>query len=125
MTSGAKINKRTFWYLPYVGEEKLRDDYLNFTGEVRVIYGEAVECKGNISPASGISQTEMFGNLDNYDKVISPLPADFPITENDALFVDKMPEYKDDGSPKYDYKVRRIARSLNHTSVAIHKEEVT
>lgn len=125
MTSGARINKRTFWYLPYIGKERLKDEYLNYTGEERIIYGEAVECKGNISPASGLSQTEMFGNLDSYDKVISPLPNDFQITENDVLFIDKSPEYDDDNNPLYDYKVKRIARSLNYTAVAVAKVDVS
>lgn len=123
--TGLVRNKRTFWYLPFVKSEDIRDDYLNITGERRIIYGEAVECKANISPASGVSQTEMFGNLDNYDKVISPLPADFPITENDVLFIDKKPEYNEDGDPIPDYKVRRVARSLNHTAVAVTKVNVS
>lgn len=67
----------------------------------------------------------MFGNLDSYDKVISPLPNDFPITENDVLFIDKSPEYDDDNNPLYDYKVRRVARSLNYTSVAVAKVDVS
>ncbi len=125
MTNGARINKRTFWYCPYQGKEEILDDYLNKTGEYEIIYGEPVEVKANISPASGISQTEMFGNLDNYDKVISPLPVNFPITENDVLFVDKSPEYNEDGIPLYDYTVRRVARSLNHTSVAVRKVNVS
>lgn len=125
MRNGAVKYKRTFWYLPFVRSEDIRDEYLNLTGERRVIYGEAVECKGNISPASGLSQTEMFGNLDSYDKVISPLPNDFPITENDVLFIDKSPEYDNDNNPLYDYKVRRVARSLNYTSVAVAKVDVS
>lgn len=121
MTNGLLRNKRTFWYLPFIRSEDIRDGWLNITGERRIIYGEPVEVKANISPASGISQTEMFGNLDNYDKVISPLPANFPITESDVLFIDKEPEYNKDGDPVPDYKVRRVARSLNHTSVAVTK----
>lgn len=125
MSVGAWINKRTFYYLPYQSSEELIDEYGNHTGELRTIYGEAVAAKGNVSAASGYSQTEMFGNLDNYDKVISPLPVSFPLTENDVLFVDKEPEYDGNGNPKYDYVVRRIARSLNFTSVAIWKVKVS
>lgn len=124
MTNGLKRNKRTFYYCPYQGEQPIYDEWLNQTGEVRVVYGESVAVQANISPASGVAQTEMFGNLESYDKVISPLPVDFPLTENDVLFVDKEPEYNEDGDPKYDYKVRRIARSLNYTAVAITKVEV-
>lgn len=123
--TGLKRNKRTFWYCPYQGEQRLQDDYLNYTGEIRIIYGAPIRCEANVSPASGASQTEMFGNLDNYDKVIAPLPHDFSITENDVLFVDKAPEFNDDGGPMYDYKVRRIAKSINHTSVAIKKVDVS
>lgn len=121
MRNGAVKNKRTFWYLPFVRSEDIRDEYLNLTGQQKKIYGEPVEAKANISPAGGVSQTEMFGNIDNYDKVISPLPANFPITENDVLFIDKEPEYNKDGDPVFDYKVRRVARSLNRTSVAVTK----
>lgn len=123
--TGLVRNKRTFWYCPYQGEEPLYDEWLNQTGESRIVYGEPVEVKANISPASGVAQTEMFGNLENYDKVISPLPVDFPLTENDVLFIDKEPENDKDGNPKFDYKVRRIARSLNYTAVAVTKVNVS
>lgn len=123
--TGLVRNKTTFWYLPYVGEEPVYDDWMNLTSDTRIVYGEPVEVKANVSPASGIAQTEMFGNLENYDKVILPLPIDFPMTENDVLFIDKPPEYDNDGNPKFDYKVRRIARSLNYTAVAVTKVVVS
>lgn len=123
--TGLVRNKSTFWYLPYVGEEHIYDEWMNLTSDTRIVYGEPVEVKANISPASGIAQTEMFGNLENYDKVISPLPVDFPLTENDVLFIDKEPENDKDGNPKFDYKVRRIARSLNYTAVAVTKVNVS
>lgn len=122
---GLLRNQRTFWLCPYQGVTELVDEYGNMTGEYGVVYGFAVECKANISPATGYAQTEMFGNLDSYDKVISPLAADFEITENDVLFMDKEPEYDKDGSPLYDYTVRRIARSLNSTAVAVRKVTVS
>lgn len=125
MATGAWINKRTFFYLPYVREEEIKDEWFNNTGQYRIIYGEPVEVKANISPASGIAQTEMFGNLENYDKVISPLPVDISLTENDVLFIDKAPEYDEYNNPKFDYKVRRIARSLNYTAVAVTKVKVS
>ena len=123
--TGMWRNKRTFWLLPYLGEEDILDDYGNETGEKRIVYDDAVTVKANVSPATGYAQTEQFGNLDNYDKVISPLPADFEITENDVLFVDKEPEYDDEDNPLYDYTIRRIARSLNSTAVAIRKVKVS
>ena len=121
-----KRNQNVFYLCPYQGKTALIDEYGNETGEHTVNYGFAVEYEANISPANGISQTEMFGNLDEYDKVISPLPSNFSITEDDVLFVDKQPEYDDNtGMPLFDYKVRRIARSINHTAVVIRKVTIS
>lgn len=125
MTNGLKRNKRTFYYCQYQGEQPIFDEDGYDTGEKSIGYGEPIEVNANISPASGAAQTEMFGNLENYDKVISPLPVDFEISESDVLFVDKEPTFKDSGEPLYDYKVRRIARSLNYTAIAIAKVDVS
>lgn len=122
---GLLHNQRPFWLCRYEGVKELVDDDGYSTGEFAVSFSEAEEYRANISPATGYAQTEMFGNLEDYDKVISPLPVDFAISENDVLFIDKEPEYGADGLPLYDYRVRRIARSLNHTSVAVQKVTVS
>ena len=75
--------------------------------------------------ASGETQVEVFGHLDDYDKVIVLGNADCPINENSVLFVDKKPEYDQNGDPLFDYTVKRVARSLNSVSYAIRKVEVS
>ena len=56
----------------------------------------------NISQATGQSNTEQFGNLENYDKVIVTDDLNCPIDENSVLFIDKEPEYSMDGDPMFD-----------------------
>ena len=120
MTNGALINKRTFWYCLYRGDEPVLDEDGYETGDEHVAYDEPVEIKANVSPASGHSNTEAFGNFAEYDKIISPLPLNCPIDEQSVLFLDKAPEYED-GRPQYDYVVRRVARSLNHVAIAVSR----
>ena len=88
-----KRNQRPFWYCLYVSSTELEDEYGNATGEVEITYSEPVKMLANISAATGQSQTEMFGNLDSYDKVIVTDDLNCPIDEHTVLFVDKEPEF--------------------------------
>ena len=143
--TGLNRNKKPFCYCLYDDEVNLYDEYGNETGGKLLMYHEAVEMKANISPATGQSNTEQFGTLDNYDKVIVTTDMDCPIDENSVLFIDKVPEYgdsviigyKESGTvlgdpvpiiykpPLYDYSMRRVAKSLNSISIAVHKVKVS
>lgn len=118
-------NKRTFWYCLYDRKEPIIDEDGNETGEERIVYKPVQSIRANISAASGSSQVEQFGNLAGYDKVIVLDDTSCPIDENTVLFIDKEPEYDEDGKPLYDYMVKRVAKSLNSVSVAATKVSVS
>ena len=118
-------NKRTFWYCLYDRKEPIVDEDGNETGEEQIVYKPAQSLRANISAASGSSQVEQFGNLAGYDKVIVLDDTSCLIDENTVLFIDKEPEYDDDGKPLYDYMVKRVARSLNSVSIAVTKVSVS
>lgn len=133
-------NKQNFYYCLYNDKERYIDESGNETGEHIVIYDEPVAMRANVSAASGYSQTEQFGNLDNYDKVIVTDEMDCPMDENTVLFIDKEPEFSEvetheevDGEivvriiqmPVYDYTIRRVAKSLNSISYALSKVDVS
>lgn len=135
-----KRNQRPFYYCLYKEEIPILDEYGNETGQTIVVYDEAIEMMANISQATGQSNTEQFGNLENYDKVIVTDDLDCPIDENSVLFIDKEPEYKEADYnkataitfvestvqvPVYDYIVRRVAKSLNSISIAVSKVKVS
>ena len=113
-------NKRFFYYCLY-GESEATDEYGNSIKS----YGKAQKMRANISPATGSMQVEQFGTTIQYDKVIVTDDLNCRIDENTALFIDKEPEYSSDGNPLYDYKVKRIARSLNSVSYAVSKVNVS
>ena len=140
-------NDRQFHYCLFQEKIPIIDEHGNETSEYILTYGEPVTMYANISPASGYAQTEQFGNLDNYDKVIVTRDMDCPIDENSVLFIDKDVEYGeavtidyvpretvlgDDEAnpvtvevPLYDYIVRRVAKSLNSISIAVRKVDVS
>lgn len=118
-------NKRTFWYCLYDRKEPIVDEDGNETGEEQIVYKPAQSLRANISAASGSSQVEQFGNLAGYDKVIVLDDTSCPIDESTVLFIDKEPEYDDDGKPLYDYMVKRVAKSLNSVSIAVTKVSVS
>lgn len=120
---GLYRNKVPFWYQLYEGEEPVTDEDGYRTGEMVPSYSSPVACEGNISPASGTAQTDLFGMLDRYEKVINPMPKDCPMDEMTLLFVDREPEY--DGNDNLvntpDYIVTQVAESLNCKSYRIKK----
>lgn len=142
-----KRNKQRFYYCLFQGEVEKRNEQGRKTGERILQYAEATEMLANISTATGQSSTEQFGNLENYDKVIVFDDLNCPIDESTVLFIDKEPEYsqavtynitesntllgEDEATrivievPKYDYRVLRIAKSLNSVSVAVSKVNVS
>ena len=120
-----KRNTRRIFYCLYSDMTPITDEYGNDTGSGKIIYTGPYAAVVNVSPATGASQTEQFGNLDQYDKVLITADMECPIDEQSVLFVDKEPEFTRDGEPLCDYIVRRVAKSLNHISIAISKVKVT
>lgn len=118
-------NKQKFHYCLFQSKVPNTDSQGRKTGGYRTVYAEAVEAMGNISAATGESQAEVFGSMEDYDKVIIVDNSGPIMDENTVLFVDKSPAYDKDGTPLFDYMVKRVARSLNSISYAIRKAEVT
>lgn len=120
-------NKVKFFYALYEGKEAITDEYGNVTGEYAVKHGNPIEFSANISAAKGETQTRQFGENESYDKVIV-LDSDAPsIDEYSILWVDVIPELKEDGTTDtpHDYVVKKVAKSLNVTSIAISKVSVS
>lgn len=118
-------NLVTLYYCLYSGKVPVLDDEGYETGEQDVGYGEPVEMRANVSAATGQSQVEQFGNLENYDKVVVTDDMTCPINENTVLFIDKEPAFDSQGKPLYDYTVKRVAKSLNSISIAVSKVKVS
>lgn len=114
-------NKRDFWYCLYLGETEVRDGDGNYTGETEITYSYPIAAHMNISPATGQSNMEMFGNLADYDRVIVTDDVNTLIDENTVMFVEVSPIIDGNKVKGYDYIVSRVAKSLNSVSIALQK----
>ena len=117
-------NKRTFAYALYMGKQEMTDDEGYLTGEPKLTYSEWIPCSANISAARGDTQTEQFGISEQYDKTIVIDDVNCPIDENTVLAIDIEPNTNSDGTPIFDYIVKKKAVSLNSVTYAISKVKV-
>lgn len=103
-------------YDPVTGEPTL-------TGDYTVEYEKPVQFLASVSAARGEASTDPFGVNVEYDKTMCSCNMELPIDELSVLFVDKKPEYDENGSltNKPDYKVVKVAGSLNSVLYAIKR----
>ena len=120
-----KRNLQPVWYALYDTKEPIRDENGYETSEVSITYKDPVKLLCSVSPAKGYAQGAMIGNLESYDKVLITDDMSCPIDENTVLFIDREPTFNADGSPAFDYIVRRVAKSLNNISYAVSKVNVS
>ena len=123
MRNSIKNKSRTIYLLNFKQEIDAIDDNGNYTGEKVIIYSPKKAIKVNLSGAMGSSQSEVFGSDIHYDKsfVLTALEKQkLGLNENSVFFVDIAPKY-DGLNPLYDYRVERIAETINEVVVAITK----
>ena len=116
-------NKTNMYVLNYKGEVDVVDDYGYLTGEKTIAYTKPISFMAHKSSARGSSQVEMFGTDLSYDITIVITISEFDklkITENSVFFIDIKPKY-DGTTPLYDYRVERIAKTLNEVAIALTK----
>ncbi len=116
-------NKINIYYALYQGKTPILDDEGNETGDSEVSYGNPVKFRIRVSPNKGESSEQAFGKSLDYDRVMYTADKKFSIDEFSILWIDKIPEIKEDGSTDtpYDFTVVRAAKDLNEFSYAIKK----
>ena len=138
-----KRNLKPVYYCLYLGQKSKLDADGYETGETEIIYGDPTLQMCNVSPATGAIQMELFGSIEDYDKILITDNMDCPIDENTVLYVDESPvrvlrlKLQFPVSPfgnvlamstiqnPYEYVVRRVSKSLHHINYAISKVKVS
>lgn len=122
-----KRNKRPIWYANFDRLETTHDEWGNETGH-RVVLSDPIRMYANVSPARGESATRQFGESEDYDKVIV-FAGESPVTETSVFWIDNLvggeiPVVDGKNAP-HDYIVKKVAESLNFTSLAVQKVNVS
>lgn len=118
-----KKNQSTYIACRYKKTEDVVDLQGYKTGEKVVRYYPPMTFKANISGAKGNVFVEVFGTDINYDKTISMSKSYFKqlkFDDNTVFFIEKKPAFKD-ATPLYDYRVLKIAETINEVVIAIKK----
>lgn len=117
-----RINTRIIHYALYKGEGDPILDKDGFeTGEREILYSDPIKLRCNVAPPEkGASLTDVFGVLEDYDRIIITDDMSCPIDEYSVLWVDSLP----DGNTPHDYTVWRVAKYLTHIAYAVRKVKV-
>ena len=107
-------NKRSLYYAIPTGLERIKDEYGNDTLEVNILYGDPIELEVNYSASIGRESVEIFGSMTDYSRVLV-YTADCPLKKDYLMWIGVEP------TEPANYKVVRVADSLNSTLVAVQE----
>ena len=115
-------NQREFYYQTYLGEREMIDEDGYRTGEPIISYSNPVKAQAMISANTSDVVPLPFGKDLQYDKMISTVQ-DLPINELTKLFIDVVPDIKEDGSTETepDYEVIKVSKGIYQNVWAIKR----
>lgn len=105
-------NLQSIAYQLYTGTVPTYDEYGNESGQ-NPVYADPVETKCSISAAAGFSEVQLFGTLDDYDKVLVTDDLSCPIDENSVVII-----------KNNKYNVRKVAETLNFIFYAVKRAKL-
>lgn len=119
-------NKQTIYYALYEGVSDVVDLHGYKTCEKETTYSNPVKMRLNVSAARGNADVEQFGINDNYTKTLTTDVMDCPIDTDSILWIGISPDSNgESGSIKHNYKVLRVAKSLNSIIYAVAEVNVS
>jgi len=115
-------NKITLYYALYSNKIPVLDEYGQDTGECTSGYLNPVKTRQRVSPNKGEANTEAFGIMTDYDRVIITTDK-LPLTEQSIVWIETVPTIKEDGSTDtpHDYKVVKPGEDINVGQYAIKR----
>lgn len=113
-------NKEKIYYANFVESEELIDEWGNKTGEYRVERTLPIPLNTHVSPSVGESDVRGFGTNVDYDRVVVCDDPNLDIQESSVLWIGVDPT-----TEKHNYIVKKVAPSMNFTTLAIKKVEVS
>ena len=112
-----KRNQKRIWYANLIKSEMAIDEYDNYTGENIPDYSERKPLDIYVSANTGDISSQMFGNLTDYDRIMSISDINCPIDENTILWIDTDKE-------SHNFVVKKKSKSINEVVYAIKQVTV-
>lgn len=114
-----KRNQTTVYYANLLEEKQAKDENGYLTGENIPIYDEKKPLDIYVSANTGDISSQMFGNLSDYDRVMSVSDVNCPINEDSLLWIGVSKD------APHNFVVKKKAVSLNETVFAIKQVTVS
>ena len=118
-------NKQKFYYALYVSDTDAYDASGLKNGEKTITYTDPTAFYANISAARGTADIEQFGINDDYERTIATNDLTLGIGEDSILWIGIEPYDANGNAVPHNYKVVRVARSINSVTYAIKKVSVS
>lgn len=113
-------NSSTVIYKQYQGRTEIIDANGNKTGSWTPQYGDFQTAQMFVSPNKGEAESEMFGSVEPYDRVMITADINCPIDEESVLWLDGASTDK-----PYNFIVTKRAPWRNSIAYAIKKVQVS
>lgn len=114
-------NRRSLYYSNPTGTQRIMDGTL-FTPEIETTYSTPALLNVNYSAGYGQEEAQPFGMESNYSKAI--VMTECPFVEGTLVWIDILPTEQQGGvtvNNRANYRVVRIAKSLNSYAVALNE----
>ncbi len=105
------INKKTLWYVDYLGKVPIKDEDGYNTGESEQQFSEPIEIKLNLYTTNSEVIRNMFGTTNNINIVCSDDKVKLKM--GSKLFY-TIPDDNTDYEKDFDLEVTALSESLNH-----------
>lgn len=121
-------NRVELWYSLKTGEEEIRDENGLLTGEHRMTYSTPVKVRMSMAISSGannlgsqgMAELDPYGITTAYTHRMVTHDMGCPIDEESLIWIRKTPE-----QGTHNFKVVRVARSLNHIIYYVKEVDVS
>lgn len=121
-------NSRKLWYATYKGQDYVRDENGDITGDIAVVWNDPVMFKASLSATRGTQgftgtgeRVDYFGADIDYSLIISTCNMQLPIDEYSLIWKHE-PDTDGQGNIDFaraDYRVTAVARGQRHMKYAI------
>ena len=113
-------DKRPVAYASYVGSTELVDADGNYTGEYAVEYSTPVKTLMNVSGGRGQADIALFGLTQNFSRTAVTQDLDTNWNTEMVMWVERDPD-----TEPFDYRITRVARTINQVVLALEEVDVS
>ena len=113
-------DKRPVAYASYVGQTEMVDENGDYTGDSDVQYSTPIKTLMNVSGGRGQADIALFGLTQNFSRTAVTQDLDTNWNTEMVMWVERDPD-----TEPFDYRITRVARTINQVVLALEEVDVS